>query len=112
MKHKSPFVISDFTNPSGNIVFQLYASLDGKRFRNNFPTRAEAKRQVQEVHWLQRETGIRAAATRSTDEQLHEAESVFRRVAGQLFVEQAQGEPASVHMSQGPGFFRKMMKIK
>ncbi len=84
MKNKSPFVISEFTNPSGNIVFQLYARLDGKRFRKNFPTRAEAEaeRQVQEVQRLQRETGIRAAATRLTDEQLHEAESVFRRVAG------------------------------
>ena len=84
MKNKSSFVISEFTNPSGNIVFQLYARLDGKRFRKNFPTRAEAEaeRQVQEVQRLQRETGIRAAATRLTDEQLHEAESVFRRVAG------------------------------
>jgi integrase len=84
MKHTSPFVISEFTNPSGNIVFQLYARLDGKRFRKNFATRAEAEaeRQVQEVQLLQRETGIRAAATRLTDEQLHEAESMFRRVAG------------------------------
>jgi len=84
MKHANPFVISEFTNPSGNIVFQLYARIDGKRFRKNFSTRAEAlaERQVQEVHRLQRETGIRAAATRLTDEQLHEAESVFRRVAG------------------------------
>ena len=84
MKHANPFVISEFTNPSGNIVFQLYARIDGKRFRKNFSTRAEAlaERQVQEVHRLQRETGIRAAATRLTDEQLHEAESVFRRVSG------------------------------
>jgi hypothetical protein len=60
MKHKNPFVISKFTNPSGNIVFQLHARLDGKRFRKNFPTRAEAQaeRQVQEVQLLQRETGI------------------------------------------------------
>lgn len=84
MKKQSPFVISEFTNPSGKIVFQLYARLDGKRFRKNFPTRseAEAERQVQEIQLLQRETGIRAAATRLTDEQLHEAESVFRRIAG------------------------------
>jgi hypothetical protein len=48
MKHTSPFVISEFTNSSGGIVFQLYARLDGKRFRKNFPTReeAEAERQV------------------------------------------------------------------
>ena len=66
MKTKSPFVISEFTNPSGKIVFQLYARLDGQRFRKNFPTRteAEAERQVQEVNWLQRDTGTRAAITR------------------------------------------------
>jgi integrase len=83
MKH-AKFVIKEFTNPSGEIVFQLYARLDSKRFRKNFPTRAEAEaeRQVQEVQRLQRETGIRAAATRLTDEQLHEAEAVFRRIAG------------------------------
>lgn len=84
MKNASPCVISEFTNPSGKIVFQLYARIDGQRFRKNFPTReeTEAERQVQEVQLFQRETGIRAAATRLTDEQLHEAESVFRRIAG------------------------------
>jgi hypothetical protein len=84
MKHTSPFVISVFTNPSGNIGFQLYACIDGKRFRKNFPTgvEADAECQAQEVRWLQRETGIRAAATRLTGEQLHEAESMFRRIAG------------------------------
>lgn len=46
MKTKCPFVISEFTNPSGKIVFQLYARIDGQRFRKNFPTRtaAEAER--------------------------------------------------------------------
>jgi hypothetical protein len=43
MKHASPFVISELTNPSEDIVFQLYARIDGKRFRKNFPTRAEAE---------------------------------------------------------------------
>jgi len=84
MKTASPFSISEFPNPSGKIVFQLYARLDGKRFRKNFPTRAEAEaeRQVQEVQWLQRDTGARAAITRLNEDQLHEAEAVFRRVAG------------------------------
>jgi len=68
MKHANPFVISEFTNPSGKIVFQLYARIDGKRFRKNFLTRAEAEaeRQVQEVRTLQCKTGIRVAATRLT----------------------------------------------
>lgn len=53
MKQVTPFVISEFTNPSGKIVFQLYARIDGQRFRKNFQTRAEAEaeRQVQEVSW-------------------------------------------------------------
>src|SRR5476649_812145 len=83
MKQVTPFVISEFTNPSGKIVFQLYARLDGQRFRKNFQTRteAEAERQVQEVSWLQRDTGTRAAVTRLKEDQLHEAEAAFRRLA-------------------------------
>ncbi|MDD3179554.1 MAG: site-specific integrase [Opitutaceae bacterium] len=83
MKQTTPFVISEFTNPSGKIVFQLYARIDGQRFRKNFRTRAEAEaeRQVQEVNWLQRDTGTRAAITRLNEDQLHEAEAVFRRLA-------------------------------
>ena len=83
MKQVTPFVISEFTNPSGKIVFQLYARIDGQRFRKNFQTRAEAEaeRQVQEVSWLQRDTGTRAAVTRLNDDQLHEAEAAFRRIA-------------------------------
>lgn len=82
---KTPFSILEFTNPSGKIVFQLYAFIDGKRFRQNFPTRAEAEaeRQVQEVNFFQRDSGVRAAITRLSEDQLHEAESVFRRLEGQ-----------------------------
>jgi len=83
MKQVTPFVISEFTNPSGKIVFQLYARIDGQRFRKNFQTRAEAEaeRQLQEVSWLQRDTGTRAAVTRLNEDQLHEAEAAFRRIA-------------------------------
>ena len=83
MKQVTPFVISEFTNPSGKIVFQLYARIDRQRFRKNFQTRAEAEaeRQVQEVSWLQRDTGTRAAVTRLNEDQLHEAEAAFRRIA-------------------------------
>jgi len=84
MKQNTPFVISEFTNPSGNVVFRVSGWLDGKRVRKNLSTRAEAEaeRQSLEIQHLQRETGIRAAATRLTDDQLHEAETVFRRLAG------------------------------
>ena len=83
MKQATAFVISEFTNPSGKIVFQLYARIDDQRFRKNFPTRteAEAERQIQEVNWLQRGTGTRATSTRLTEDQLHETEAAFRRLA-------------------------------
>src|SRR5882672_11371296 len=84
MKANTPYSISEFTNPSGKIVFQLYAFIDGKRFRKNFKTRAEAEaeRQIREVNFLQRDSGARAAVTRLSEDQLHEAESLFRRVTG------------------------------
>jgi integrase len=85
MKQESAFDISEFTNPSGEIVFRVSGWLDGKRVRKNFPTRTEAvaERQVLEVQRLQGDTGIRTAVTRLTDEQLHEAEALFRRISGQ-----------------------------
>jgi hypothetical protein len=85
MKKTSPFVISEFTNPSGEIVYRLYARIDGQRIRKNFSTLAEAQaeREIQEVNWLQRDTGTRAAITRLNEDQLHEAEAAFRRLMGQ-----------------------------
>lgn len=85
MNPRNPFVISEFTNPSGEIVFRVSGWLDGKRIRKNCPTRAEAEaeRQVLEIQRLQGETGIRSTVTRLRDDQLHEAEAVFRRLAGQ-----------------------------
>ena len=83
MAQAAQFVISEFTNPSGNIVFRLSGWLDGKRIRKNFPSRADAsaERQILEIQCLQSETSIRAVATRLTDAQLHEAEAAFRRLA-------------------------------
>ncbi len=84
MKQENPYVISEFTNPSGKIVFQVYARIDGKRFRKNFPTHAEAEaeRQILGIQFLQ-QTEMRVAATRLNDAQLREAEAVFARVTGQ-----------------------------
>jgi hypothetical protein len=42
MSQAPQFVISEFTNPSGEIVFRLTGWLDGKRICKNFKTRAEA----------------------------------------------------------------------
>src|SRR3954462_15778946 len=84
MKQENPYVISEFTNPSGNIVFQIYARIDGKRFRRNFPTRAEAEaeRQILGIQYLQ-ETEMRVAATRLADAHLRKAKAVFGRVFAQ-----------------------------
>jgi len=70
MKKVSPIVISEFTNPSGEIVYRVYGRVGGERIRKNFATLAEAKaeRDVLEVNWLQRDSGTRAAITRLTDE--------------------------------------------
>ncbi|MEO6994250.1 MAG: site-specific integrase [Lacunisphaera sp.] len=83
---KTAVVISKFTNPSGEIVFRVSGWLDGKRVRKNFPTRteAEAERQILEIQQIQTETGVRTAATRLDDDQLHEAETAFRLIAGQF----------------------------
>ena len=84
MKTLVSFVISEFTNPSGEIVFRVAGWLDGKRIRKNFPTRAEAEaeRQVLEVQRLQGATGIHTTVTRLAEDQLHEAEAMFLRLAG------------------------------
>ena len=83
MSQASQFIISEFTNPSGEIVFRVTGWLDGTRIRKNFPTRAEAsaERQALEIQRVKAETGIRTTATRLTDAQLHEAEATFRRLA-------------------------------
>jgi len=83
MKQVSAFVISEFTNPSGEVVFRVSGWLDGKRVCKNFPSRAEAhaERQTLDVQRLQIKTGIRTAATRLTDGQLQDAEAAFRRLA-------------------------------
>jgi integrase len=85
MKTKRSFVISQFTNPSGEVVCRVTGWLDGKRVRKNFATRAEAEaeRQILEVQRLQSETGIRTAITRLEDAQLKEAEAAFTRLVGQ-----------------------------
>src|SRR5664280_459493 len=81
MNPNSSFSISQFTNPSGEVVFRISGWLDGKRIRKNFSNRAEAEaeRQAYEISSLQ--AGVHIAATRLTDEHLHEAEALFLRLA-------------------------------
>ena len=82
MNQVTPFVISEYSNPSGEVVYRVSGWVDGKRIRKNFATRAEAlaERQSFEVQRLQAETGVRPALTRLSDAQLREAESAFHRL--------------------------------
>jgi hypothetical protein len=84
MNHAASFTISEFTNPSGEIVFRVSGWLDGKRIRKNFATHAEAKAEADtlEIQRLQGATGVRPTVTRLTEDQLHEAEAVFKRLSG------------------------------
>ena len=84
MKQTNSFVIAEFTNPSGEVVFRVSGWLDGKRIRRNCPTYAEAKVEADalEIRRLQGETGVRPTVTRLTEEELQEAEAVVRCLAG------------------------------
>ena len=81
----SKFVVSEFTNPSGEIVYRLYGRVDGQRIRKNFSTwaEAEAERQARELARLQASTGMRVAATRLTEDQLQQAEGAFTLIKEQ-----------------------------
>lgn len=79
---ESAFVISEFTNPSGEIVFRVSGWLGGKRIRKNFPTRAEARGEIDalEIEAAQAETGLRRVVTRLNEAQVSAAEAAFLRL--------------------------------
>lgn len=83
MKQGKNFVVSEFKNPSGEIVFRVTGWLDGKRVRKNFPTFAEAKTEADslEIQLLQGETGMRRVVTRLSEAELREAEPSIARLA-------------------------------
>jgi hypothetical protein len=82
MNQATHFVISEFTNPSGEIVYRVSGWQQGRRYRKNFSTRAEAAAEcgVLEIAHVQSSTGVHTAATRLTDAQLQEAEAAFCRL--------------------------------
>ena len=84
MKQTQSFVISEFTNPSGEIVYRVSGWLDGKRVRKNFPTRAEARAEVEglEIDAARAESGLRRTVTRLTEAQLKQAEAAMLRLDG------------------------------
>jgi integrase len=84
MNQGSKYVISEFKNPSGEVVFRVSGWHDGKRIRKNFSSRAEAQAEKQALGLagLQGEHGMHVAATRLAPEQLREAEAAFHQLEG------------------------------
>jgi hypothetical protein len=72
---KAKFKISPFTNPSGERVFRLSGTLNGKRIRENYRHRAAAvaKKQEYEVEWLNAHPEGRTIWTTLTPEENRDA---------------------------------------
>jgi len=49
-KQKSRFKLSEFTNPSGGVVWQVSGTLNGERIRRNRKTKAEAEAERQRLN--------------------------------------------------------------
>lgn len=72
---KPKFKITPFTNPSGQRVYRLSGTLNGKRIRENYPTRPEAvaKRQDYDIEWLNAHPEGRTIWTTLTPEENRDA---------------------------------------
>jgi len=83
MSH-TEFSLDRFENRNGVISWRVSGWLAGVRIRKNLKTREEAaaEKASLEIKAIQLASGVRLATTFLTDDQLREAESLFRRVAG------------------------------
>jgi hypothetical protein len=84
MNPKNMFIVSRFENRNGVISWRVAGWLHGARIRRNFRTKEEATAEKAsfELKALQAASGLRSAVTFLADEQLREAESLFRRIQG------------------------------
>ncbi len=78
------FAVSRFKNRNGVFSFRVDGQLNGVRIRRNFKTQEEAaaEKAVLEVKALQMASSLCAVTTRLAEDQVREAEAVFRRLAG------------------------------
>jgi integrase len=78
------FALVPFENRNGTQSWRLSGWLNDVRIRKNFKTREEAaaEKASLEIRALQATAGLRPVATALTDEQMREAEGVYRRLAG------------------------------
>jgi hypothetical protein len=85
MNAHTAFALSRFENRNGATSWRVDGHLHGVRIRRNFKTREEAaaEKAALELKALQAAAGLRPATTFLTEDQLREAESVFRRLIGQ-----------------------------
>jgi integrase len=84
MSHNTTFAVSRFENRNGVTSWRVDGQLHGVRIRRNFKTReaAAAEKDALELKALQAAAGLHAATSFLTEDQLREAESVFRRLTG------------------------------
>lgn len=81
MSHQS-FVVSRFKNRNGVFSWRVDGRLNGVRIRRNFKTREEAaaEKATLEIKALQLASALRGVTTCLTDDQVRDAEAVFRRI--------------------------------
>lgn len=82
---KTPeFAVTRFKNRNGVFSYRVDGRLHGVRIRKNFKTKAEAiaEKAALDMQALRAVAGLRPTTTFLADDQLREAEAVFRRIAG------------------------------
>ena len=82
--NQTEFAVSQFENRNGITSWRVAGWLHGVRIRKNFKTKEEAaaEKAALELNALQAASGLRATATSLSNEQIREAEAVFRRLEG------------------------------
>lgn len=81
MNHTA-FDVSRFENQSGTTAWRVTGWLHGLRVRKNFKSREEAaaEKAALEIKAVQTANGMRTVATTLTEDQVREAETLFRRM--------------------------------
>ncbi|MBX3747877.1 MAG: tyrosine-type recombinase/integrase [Verrucomicrobiae bacterium] len=90
---KSGFSVVRFRNPSGDLVWRVQGSADGRRVRENYPSEARAlerRRELEREHLQAEPEPESLRATSLTREQLSEAEAAWVKLA------QAEAGPGSL----------------
>jgi hypothetical protein len=84
MNHENSFVVRRFENRNGVISWRVAGWLHGVRIRKNYKSKEEAaaEKATLELKAVQTTAGLRSATTFLVDEQLRQAEAVFRRLTG------------------------------